>query len=152
MGEDTRHDPRSRARMATHRMFQVIVLGGVAIATTPALGCGGSLAKAGGTDQGDASSDAGFPTEGPAYFDSGFPVETAPPSTLDSGFPTEGPADSGFPVETAPPSTLDSGFPTEGPAYYDSGFPTEGPDTGTPDAEADAEVGDAFPQDGPGPK
>jgi hypothetical protein len=123
--------------MAMHRMFQVIVLGGVAITSATDLACGGSLAKAGGTGQSDASPDAAFPTEGPANVDSGFPTETAPPA-WDSGFPTEGPAD--------------AGFPAEGPVYLDSGFPTEGPNTGAADAKADAELDGAFPQEGPGPK
>ena len=126
------------------RMYQVIVLGGIALAAVPSswavVGCGGAVAGPLAKEMGDS----GFPQEGPAVldsgadtfvaFDSGFPQETA--QLIDAGvadtgvdvFPQEGPAmiDSGF---------FDSGFPQETAQLFDSG-PI---DTGV----------DAFPQEGP---
>lgn len=119
------------------RMFQVIVLGGMALVAVPiptlVAGCGGSIAKP-DSAQPDAGHDTGsFPQEGPPSFDSGaFPQETA--TQIDSGtFPQEGlvvPVDSGFPQEGVDASGFDSGFPQEGPAMIDSGtmdgsFPQE---------------------------
>jgi hypothetical protein len=112
------------------RMFQVIVLGGMALAAAPAasgfaLGCGGAVA----TPPTPESQDSGFPVEGAQVIDSGagvdtgFPQETA--QALDSGtfadtgvdaFPQEGPPqllDSG--------SLLDTGFPQETAQAIDSG-------------------------------
>ncbi len=94
------------------RMFQVIVLGGIALATVQVAACGGSV-----DSPTDAGSDA-FPQEGPAPLtDSGtdaFPQE-GPIVLVDSGsidagsdaFPQEGPA----PLDSG--SSLDGGFPQE---------------------------------------
>ena len=127
------------------RMFQVIVLGGMALSTIPIstsiAGCGGATAEptrgadSGFPQEGKVESDSGgrdtgFPQEGvdAAGFDSNFPQE--PATAVDSGFPQEGLVDSGG---------LDSGFPQEAdPAdsglHADSGFPHEGPDTGSLDS------------------
>jgi hypothetical protein len=103
------------------RMFQVIVLGGIALVpvASSATGCGGAVSPA--TDAGSHGDSGG------GSVDSGFPQEGRPP-VVDSGVPHEAAVDSGFPQETA--VAVDSGngdtaFPQEGPAQVDSGFPQE---------------------------
>jgi hypothetical protein len=82
------------------RMFQVIVLGGIALATPlvgTIAGCGSSSSSfpaEGPRDAGrqDAQTqDTGFPVEGQAAFDSGPRGDAAKDSaSADSGFPVEG--------------------------------------------------------------
>ena len=100
-------------------MFQVIVLGGIALVGAPALpiaaGCGGAISsRSVPADAGNEPTDAAFPSEIAPYMDSGFPQETAP-EAIDSSFPNEGPA------------IFDSGSPTDASTTFDSSFPNEGP-------------------------
>ena len=109
----------------TDRMFQVIVLGGIALASVPlgssVVGCGGAVTS--------SSADAAFPTEGPAPEPDAFPTEGPPPYSPDA-----------FPQETATfiDSGIDSGI---GRDATPDAFPQEGP------AMIDAGTQDAFPQE-----
>jgi hypothetical protein len=93
------------------KMFQVIVAGGIALAT-PAVtaavaGCGGSTTTA---------SDGGFPTEGPQAAD-GFPQETA---AQPDAFPQEGPPpqlDSGLVVDASDAAAATDGETSDAPCF-----------------------------------
>jgi hypothetical protein len=130
------------------RMFQVIVVGGFALAAPlvgTVAGCGSSSSFPNEGPADDAGHlDSSFPHEGAetgGARDTGFPVEGFDAGSRDTGFPVEGlpvpesGVDTGFPAEGPPPpadSGADTGFPGEGPQRLDSGFPQEGPDTGGP--------------------
>jgi hypothetical protein len=133
------------------RMYQVIVLGGIALATVPAswsvAGCGGAVEGPLAKDMGDAgaANDAGssdaFPHEGRAVADAGADTFVA----FDSGFPQE----TAQIIDSGPFDTGVDAFPQEGPAMIDSGFPQETAqiiDSGSTDTGVDA-----FPQEGPPP-
>jgi hypothetical protein len=84
-----------------NRMYQVIVIGGVALVGPV---CGGTVTVA---NQGTTTGGQG-----------GFPDETGAPAMTTSG--------GGFPQEGFMPPSSSSGFPTEGPASSSSsGFPNE---------------------------
>jgi hypothetical protein len=97
------------------RMFQVIVVGGIALATNA---CGGDVstsADGGGSDTGNTD---GFPSELPTTIDSGydgFPSEL--PGMIDAG-----PGQDAAPDQDAGPSdAAPDGFPSELPVRPDSG-------------------------------
>src|SRR6185369_1384262 len=97
--------------MASNRLFQIIVLGGIGLVAAEA--CGSTVetqdnAAAGVGGSGGNPTGGGFPQEGPASSTSGGT----------GGFPQEGPVqlDAGFDVDPADadPDAAD-GFPQEGP-------------------------------------
>ena len=106
--------------MPRDRMFNVLVLGGIALVGAGA--CGGTVSA-----HADAGSqDSGFPSELPvqvdaAAFDSGFPSELGGmigDAGIDTGFPSE------LPV-VVPPDAAAGDAAVGDAAGDDSGFPAE---------------------------
>jgi hypothetical protein len=127
-----------------HRMFRVIVLGGLALgaASSSMPACGGVVqtnASGGSGGATDAATDHGFPFEGGGG-SGGFPMEGA---VVPDGFPSEatggaGGTTDGFPFEGGGGSTMvdatpDVGcFPMEADMFQECGAPQ--PDAGAHDA------------------
>jgi len=87
--------------MPRDRMFNVLVLGGIALVGASA--CGGTVSA-----HADAGSqDSGFPSELPVQVDA---------AGIDSGFPSE------LGMMIGPDAGLDTGFPSELPVVPDTGI------------------------------
>jgi hypothetical protein len=109
------------------RMFQVIVLGGIA------LGAGSAVTAAGCTSTESAAPDAEAPVDTGTPADAEAPVVDAGQDAHDAWFPYEGP-DAQPPVDASPDAS-------------DAWFPYEGPDA-QPPVDASPDASDALP-DGP---
>jgi hypothetical protein len=124
-------------------MFQVIVLGGLALTAGTAFsgaGCGNTETSVDAGSDVDAGPDTGVIEAGQDVYDA-FPqegIDVGPPDAgqdaNDAFFPHEGPPDTGLPIDA-------------GQDAYDA-FPHEGPDVGPP-IDAGQDAYDAFPDDAP---